>query len=143
DPVVASESCAFELIGARFERELRPGELLIADDNGTRTFQAVPAVERGSLCIFEFFYLARPDTRLEGVEIHGARVRMGERLAAEAPPEADPRRPLRARVARQCERAAGAAEPGARPPRRDRLLTRDRDPVQRGADQEPLRAPDV
>ena len=51
--------------------------------------QAVPAVERGSLCIFEFFYLARPDTRLAGVEIHGARVRMGEQLAKEAPVEAD------------------------------------------------------
>ncbi len=45
--------------------------------------------ERGALCIFEFFYLARPDTRLEGVEVHGARVRMGERLAAEAPVDAD------------------------------------------------------
>jgi amidophosphoribosyltransferase len=45
--------------------------------------------ERGALCIFEFFYLARPDTRLAGVEVHGARVRMGERLAAESPVEAD------------------------------------------------------
>ena len=45
--------------------------------------------ERGALCIFEFFYLARPDTRLAGVEVHGARVRMGERLAEEAPVEAD------------------------------------------------------
>jgi amidophosphoribosyltransferase len=89
DPVVASETCALELVGARFERELLPGELLIADDRGTRTIQAVPPVEQGSLCIFEFFYLARPDTRLEGVEIHGARVRMGERLAFEAPVEAD------------------------------------------------------
>jgi amidophosphoribosyltransferase len=89
DPVVASESCALDLVGARFEREFRPGELLIADDQGTRMIQAVPAVERGSLCIFEFFYLARPDTRLAGVEIHGARVRMGEQLAKEAPVEAD------------------------------------------------------
>src|SRR5207302_5480356 len=43
----------------------------------------------GALCIFEFFYLARPDSRLSGVEMHGARVRMGERLAEEAPVEAD------------------------------------------------------
>jgi amidophosphoribosyltransferase len=49
----------------------------------------LPRAGHGALCIFEFFYLARPDTRLEGVEIHGARVRMGERLAAEAPVEAD------------------------------------------------------
>jgi len=51
--------------------------------------QAVPEDNGGALCIFEFFYLARPDTRLEGVEVHAARVRMGERLAAEAPVEAD------------------------------------------------------
>ena len=49
----------------------------------------MPAADRGALCIFEFFYLARPDTRLSGVEVHGARVRMGERLAAESPAEAD------------------------------------------------------
>jgi amidophosphoribosyltransferase len=51
--------------------------------------QALPEAERGALCIFEFFYLARPDTRLAGVEVHGARVRMGERLADEAPADAD------------------------------------------------------
>ena len=51
--------------------------------------QAVEPAEPGALCIFEFFYLARPDTRLEGVEVHAARVRMGERLAAEAPVDAD------------------------------------------------------
>ena len=50
---------------------------------------AAEPAERGALCIFEFFYLARPDTRLAGVEVHGARVRMGERLAEEAPVEAD------------------------------------------------------
>ena len=49
----------------------------------------LPRAGGGALCIFEFFYLARPDTRLDGVEVHGARVRMGERLAAEAPVEAD------------------------------------------------------
>ena len=89
DPVVASETCALDLVGARFDRELRPGELLIAGDEGTRTVQAVEPADQGSLCIFEFFYLARPDTRLAGVEIHGARVRMGERLAVEAPVDAD------------------------------------------------------
>jgi amidophosphoribosyltransferase len=89
DPVLASETCALDLVGAQFEREVRPGELVIADAGGTRTVQVVPEAERGSLCIFEFFYLARPDTRLAGVEVHGARVRMGERLAAEAPVEAD------------------------------------------------------
>jgi amidophosphoribosyltransferase len=89
DPVVASETCALDLVGATFEREVRPGELVVVDDDGLRSIQAVEPENHGALCIFEFFYLARPDTRLAGVEVHGARVRMGERLAAESPVEAD------------------------------------------------------
>jgi len=89
DPVLASETCALDLVGAELEREIRPGELVIADEHGLTSIQAVEPAERGALCIFEFFYLARPDTRLSGVEVHGARVRMGERLAEEAPAEAD------------------------------------------------------
>jgi amidophosphoribosyltransferase len=87
--VVASESCALDLVGAVFEREVAPGELVVVDDEGLRSVQAVEPAERGAFCIFEFFYLARPDTRLEGVEVHAARVRMGKRLAAEAPVDAD------------------------------------------------------
>jgi amidophosphoribosyltransferase len=86
--VIASETCALDLIGADFEREVAPGELLIVDESGVESLQAVDRAS-GALCIFEFFYLARPDSRLEGVEVHGARVRMGELLAAEAPAEAD------------------------------------------------------
>ena len=89
DRVVASESCALDLLGADFEREVAPGELLVIDEQGVRSTQVVPPEEHGARCIFELFYLARPDSRLEGVEVHGARVRMGERLAAEAPVEAD------------------------------------------------------
>jgi amidophosphoribosyltransferase len=89
DWVVASESCALDLIGAAFEREVRPGEAVVVDDDGLHSLQAVEPADRGALCIFEFFYLARPDTRLAGVEVHGARVRMGERLAVESPVEAD------------------------------------------------------
>ncbi len=89
DPVLASETCALDLVGAKFEREVRPGELVIASPDGLHAEQVVPEPARGALCIFEFFYLARPDTRLAGVEVHGARVRMGERLAEEAPVEAD------------------------------------------------------
>jgi amidophosphoribosyltransferase len=89
DHVVASESCALDLVGAELVREVRPGEVVICDDDGLRSVQAVEPSARGALCIFEFFYLARPDTRLAGVEVHGARVRMGERLAAEAPVDAD------------------------------------------------------
>ena len=62
---------------------------MLADAGGVRTVQALELAGEGALCIFEFFYLARPDTRLQGVEVHGARVRMGERLAQEAPVDAD------------------------------------------------------
>jgi amidophosphoribosyltransferase len=89
DPLLASETCAFDLIGAEPVRELRPGELVVADAEGLRTDQAVAPRGSGALCIFEFIYFARPDSTLRGVELHGARVRMGERLAAEAPVDAD------------------------------------------------------
>src|SRR5581483_8133532 len=89
DWVVASETCALDLVGAEFEREVGPGELVVVDEDGLRSIQAVPAADEGALCVFEFFYLARPDSYLDGEEVHGARVRMGERLAEEAPVEAD------------------------------------------------------
>ena len=87
--ILASEPCALDLVGAELERELAPGVLVLVDEDGVRTRQAVAPAANGALCIFEFFYLARPDSRLDGVEVHGARVRMGERLAAEAPADAD------------------------------------------------------
>ncbi len=88
DWVVASETCAFDLIGATYERDVRPGELVVVDEDGVHATQAVPE-GRQALCIFEHVYFARPDSTLAGAEVHGARVRMGERLAAEAPVEAD------------------------------------------------------
>jgi amidophosphoribosyltransferase len=88
DWVVASETCALDLVGAELEREVRAGELLLIDD-AVEARQVMPRANGGALCIFEFFYLARPDSRLSGVEVHGARVRMGARLAEEAPVEAD------------------------------------------------------
>ncbi len=89
DWVVASETCAFDLLGAAFEQEVGPGQLVVVDQAGPRATQAVAPAERQALCVFEFFYFARPDSHLEGVEVHAARVRMGERLAREAPVEAD------------------------------------------------------
>src|SRR5207247_10038999 len=65
------------------------GELVVVDETGLHALQAVPPATEGALCIFEFFYLARPDSRRAGVEVHGARVRMGERLAEESPVDAD------------------------------------------------------
>jgi len=89
DWVVASESCALDLVGAEFVRDVERGEAVFVDDDGLRSVQAVDPVDGGALCIFEFFYLARPDTQLAGIEVHGARVRMGEQLAREAPVDAD------------------------------------------------------
>src|SRR5438105_12036534 len=89
DWVAASETCALDLVGAELEREIQPGELVVVDETGPHALQAVPPATDSALCIFEFFYLARPDSRLAGVEVHGARVRMGERLAEESPVDAD------------------------------------------------------
>ncbi len=89
DYVFASETCALDLVGAEFIREVAPGELVIADADGLHATQALERPDSGALCIWEFFYLARPDSRLEGIEVHNARVRMGERLAQESPVEAD------------------------------------------------------
>jgi amidophosphoribosyltransferase len=89
DWVVASETCALDLVGAEFVREVDRGEAVLIDDKGLRSVRAVEPAGAGALCIFEFFYLARPDTRLAGIEVHGARVRMGERLAIEAPADVD------------------------------------------------------
>ncbi len=88
DWVVASETCALDLIGAEVVRDVQPGEVVWIDEDGLHATQAVPT-GRNALCIFEHVYFARPDSRVGGVEVHGSRVRMGERLAREAPAEAD------------------------------------------------------
>jgi amidophosphoribosyltransferase len=89
DYLLASETCAFDLIGAEAVREVQPGEVIVVDADGYRSSRPVERTREGALCIFEFIYFARPDSTLRGVELHGARVRMGERLAAEAPADAD------------------------------------------------------
>ncbi len=89
DWLLASESCAFDLLGAELVREVEAGELVVIDADGCRSLRALEPRGHGALCIFELIYFARPDTRLAGIELHGARVRMGERLAREAPVEAD------------------------------------------------------
>ena len=88
DWLVASESCALDLVGAEVVRDVRPGEIVWADAEGLHAAQGVTA-GRNALCVFEHVYFARPDSSLGGVEVHGSRVRMGERLAAEAPVDAD------------------------------------------------------
>jgi amidophosphoribosyltransferase len=86
---IASETCAFDLLGAEPERDIGRGEVVLIDSTGLRSIQAVPPAGRGAFCIFEHFYFSRPDSHLMGVEAHSARIRMGERLAQESPVDAD------------------------------------------------------
>src|SRR6185503_10043644 len=85
---VASESCAFDIIGAKFLRDVQPGEIVSLTADGVQTRMAVPG-ERHALCVFEHIYFARPDSRLAGQVLQVARGRMGEILAREAPVDAD------------------------------------------------------
>ena len=87
---LASESPAFDIIGAEFVREIEPGELIRIGPEGVISEYYVPKGEAAAnLCIFEFVYFARPDSKLHGREVHGTRRRMGELLAEQAPVEAD------------------------------------------------------
>ena len=88
--VVASESCAFDTIGADFVREIAPGEMVSINGDGTlRSRQALKPAGTSRPCMFEFIYFARPDSQLEGVNMHAVRKEMGRQLAREAPAEAD------------------------------------------------------
>lgn len=88
--VVASETPALDVIGAHFVREIDPGEMVVIDGDGVRSVR--PFADDAAdprLCVFEFVYFARPDSRLYGQNVHHARVRMGELLAQQAPVEGD------------------------------------------------------
>ena len=85
--VVASETAALDIVGAEFVREVEPGELIAMDGTGVRSATFAPARPRG--CLFEYVYLARPDTTIAGRSVQAARVEVGRRLAAEHPAEAD------------------------------------------------------
>jgi amidophosphoribosyltransferase len=88
--VLASETPALDIVGAEFVRELEPGEMVVIDAQGVRSFQPF-APERidPKLCLFEFVYFARPDSRLYGRSVHQARIAMGEQLAEQAPADVD------------------------------------------------------
>jgi len=85
--VVASESAALDIVGAAFVREIEPGEFIAIDKNGVRSQRWAEAQPKG--CLFEYVYLARPDTTIAGSGIHKTRVAIGAQLAQEAPAEAD------------------------------------------------------
>jgi amidophosphoribosyltransferase len=85
--VVASESAALDIVGASFVREVEPGEFIAIDQNGLRSHHWAKPEPKG--CIFEYVYLARPDTSISGRNVHATRVAVGEQLAKEHPTEAD------------------------------------------------------
>ena len=88
--VLASENPALDVVGAHFVREVEPGEMIIIDASGYRSVRAFPEEQVDpKLCLFEFVYFARPDTKLYNQSVHQARVRMGEQLAEQAPVDAD------------------------------------------------------
>lgn len=84
----ASETSAFNLIGAEFIREVEPGEMIVIDRNGVKSSRISPS-EKAAFCVFEFVYLARPDSDIYGESVALSRQKMGRKLAKEHPVEAD------------------------------------------------------
>jgi len=86
--ILASETCALDAVGARFIRDVNPGEIVLIGDDGLVSIQT-PVPDKTRLCIFEFVYIARPDSFIDGVSVHRARIEAGKRLAIEHPVDAD------------------------------------------------------
>src|SRR6188474_2293204 len=87
--VLASETCALDLIHAKFIRDVEPGEIVIIDKEGLRSIQAFPEHERRAFCIFEYIYFARPDSTINNRNVYKVRVEMGRQLARENPRRSD------------------------------------------------------
>ena len=87
--VLASETCALDLIHAKFVRDVEPGEIVIINQDGLRSIKAFPDHDRRAFCIFEYVYFARPDSNLAGRNVYKVRVEMGRQLAQEFPIPAD------------------------------------------------------
>ncbi len=87
-PVITSETCALDIIGAKFERDLDPGEMVVITPDGIQSHYPFPKMKR-RFCIFELVYFARPDSRVEGLSVYETRKRIGAELAREAPVSAD------------------------------------------------------
>ena len=86
--VVASETCALDIVGATWVRDVEPGEIVRIDDRGLHSMRFATS-HRTARCVFEYVYLARPDSRMDQITVHEARVEMGRRLAEEHPVDAD------------------------------------------------------
>lgn len=90
-PVFASESCALDSIGASFDRDVRPGELIVVDESGERVMESGinPDASKCALCVFEHIYFARPDSVIDGQSVYQARLEAGRTLARSHPVQAD------------------------------------------------------
>ena len=86
--VVASETCALDVCGAEFVREIAPGEMLIIDAEGLHSQTFMEPSPR-SICSFEYIYFARPDSEIDGISVHNVRKEMGRQICREVPTEAD------------------------------------------------------
>ena len=87
--IFASESCALDAVGARFVRDVEPGEIVVADKDGLHSITRHCGKAKSSLCVFEFIYFARPDSVIDQASVHEARLRAGSFLALEHPVQAD------------------------------------------------------
>ena len=87
--VIASESCALDAVGAKFVRDIEPGEIVIFNHDGIRSIKEHCNQKPKSICIFEYIYFARPDSKIDGISVHRARVEAGRALAIDYPVEAD------------------------------------------------------
>ena len=87
--IVASETCALEAVGATFIRDVRPGEVIVFSDEGVKCYTDYCDIKKRQICIFEYIYFARPDSVIDGVSVHGARINAGRILAREYPVDAD------------------------------------------------------
>ena len=90
---LASETCALDLIHAKFVRDVEPGEIVIINKDGLRSIQAFPEHERKAFCIFEYVYFARPDSNINNRNVYKVRVEMGRELARETPDQSRHRHP--------------------------------------------------
>ncbi|PLS09722.1 amidophosphoribosyltransferase [Neobacillus cucumis] len=86
--VVASETCAFDVVGAEYIRDIMPGELVIINENGITSERFAISTTK-AICTMEYIYFSRPDSNIQGINVHTARKNMGKQLAVEAPIEAD------------------------------------------------------
>lgn len=87
--LISSESCVIDSLGGEFIRDVEPGEMVVIDEDGFHSYKARMTADKNSLCVFEYVYVARPDSIIDGLSVHNARFKAGELLYKEFPIEAD------------------------------------------------------